>query len=343
MGTRRLYNLIDNNPMFSFHPIDYVCDPGIISSNEKLVSVTQAFAVDLTGQICADQFEGEFYSGVSSQPDFIRGAAYSAGGKPIICLSSTTEDGKKSRIRPFLLEGEGATIPRSDVHYVITEYGIAYLFGKTIRERALSLIEIAHPSFRTWLLDEAKRLYYVRPDQELKSKIAYPAEEEQEIVLKNGEKILIRPSKATDIRGLQNIFYNLTPQDVYTRFFTRLRSLPVSMAEHLCNVDYANEMAFVAVAGEREKNFLIGSSCYCVDFSTKLAEIGYMILPEWQGLGLGKALQQRLTEYAKLKGLLGFKADILSENIKMRRLAQSCSNNVSIKESHGECEVTIMF
>ena len=343
MGTRRLYDLINNNPMFSFHPIDYVCDPIVISSNDKMVSVTQAFAIDLTGQICADQFEGEFYSGVSSQPDFIRGAAYSPGGKPIICLSSITEDGKKSRIRPLLLEGEGVTISRSDVHYVITEYGIAYLFGKTIRERALSLIEIAHPSFRSWLLDEAKRLGYIRPDQELKSKVAYPAEEEREVVLKNGEKILIRPSKATDVQGLQNIFYNLTPKDVYTRFFARLKSFSISMAEHLCDVDYENEMAFVAVAGEREKNFLVGSSCYYVDFSTKLADMAYMILPEWQGLGLGKALQQRTTEYAKAKGLRGFKANILSENIKMRKLAQSCSNNVSMNESHGECEITIMF
>lgn len=343
MGTRRLYNLINNNPMFSFHPIDYVCDPLVISGNEKLVSVTQAFAVDLTGQICADQFGGEFYSGVSSQPDFIRGAAYSPGGKPIICLSSTTEDGKESRIRPLLLEGEGATISRSDVHYVITEYGIAYLFGKTIRERALSLIEIAHPSFRSWLLDEAKRLGYVRQDQALKSKVAYPADEEREVVLKNGEKILIRPSKATDVQGLQNIFYNLTPNDIYTRFFTRLKSFSVSMAEHLCNVNFESEMAFVAVSGEREKNFLVGSSCYYVDFSTKLADIAYMILPEWQGIGLGKVLQQRITEYAKSKGLRGFKADILSENIKMRRLAQSCSDKVSINESHGECEITIMF
>ncbi len=343
MGTRRLYNLIDGNPMFSFHSIDYVCDPAVISSNKKLVSVTQAFAVDLTGQICADQFEGEFYSGVSTQPDFLRGAAHSPGGKPIICLSSTTEDGEKSRIRPLLLEGEGVTIPRSDVHFVVTEYGIAYLFGKSIRERALSLIEIAHPAFRSWLLDEAKRLGYVRPNQVLKSKAAYPAEEEREVVLKNGKKVLIRPSKASDVHGLQNIFYNLTPKDIYTRFFTCLRSLPISKAEHLCNVDYENEMAFVAVAGKREKDFLIGSSCYHVDPSTNLADVAYMILPEWQGVGLGSALQQRITEYAKLKGLRGFKADILAENVKMLRLAKGCSTSVSMKQSSGECEVTMLF
>lgn len=343
MGTHCLYNLIDGNPMFSFHPIDYVCKASVISSNKKLVSVTQAFAVDLTGQICADQFEGEFYSGVSTQPEFLQGAAHSPGGKPIICLSSTTENGKESRIRPLLLEGEGVTIPRSDVHYVITEYGIAYLFGKSIRERALSLIEIAHPSFRSWLLDEARRLGYARPDQALKSKVAYPAEEERKMVLKNGEKVLIRPSKASDVQGLQNIFYNLTPNDIYTRFFTCLKSLSVSKAEHLCNVDYENEMAFMAVAGEREKDFIVGSSCYYVDPSTNLADVAYMILPEWQGVGLGTALQQRMIEYAKSKKLRGFKADILAENVKMLRLAQGGLPNVSISKSDSDYEVIMLF
>lgn len=120
-GTRRLYQLIDRNPMFSFHPIEYVSDIHLISQQKRMVSVTQAFAVDLTGQICADQFQGEFYSGVSTQPEFIRGTAFAPGGKPIICLPSTTDDGKTSRIRPLLLAGEGVTVARSDVHYVITD------------------------------------------------------------------------------------------------------------------------------------------------------------------------------------------------------------------------------
>ena len=181
LGTRKLYDLIDKNPLFSFQPIDYVCDFARIAAHKRFVSVTQAFAVDLTGQVCADQFEGEFYSGVSTQHEFLRGAAASEGGKPIICLTSMTDDGERSRIRPLLLEGEGVTIARSDVHYVVTEYGSAYLFGKSIRERALALIEIAHPSFRPWLLEQAKKLGYVRNDQSLKSKVCYPVEEEREV------------------------------------------------------------------------------------------------------------------------------------------------------------------
>ena len=291
MGTKQLYDLIDGNPLFDFFPMDYVCDPAVISKNHQMVSVTQAFAIDLMGQVCADQYEGEFYSGVSTQPDFLKGAANSKGGKAIICLASTTDDGKRSRIRSLLKEGEGVTIPRSDVHYVITEYGIAYLFGKTIRERALELIEIAHPDFRNDLMEEAKRLGYVRSDQVLRSKTAYPAEEEREVRLKNGVAVLIRPAKATDVEGLQDIFYHLSERDVCTRFFTRLASFPVDRAEYLCNVDYEDAMAFMAVAGDREKDKVVSSSCYVVDPATNMAEVAYMNRPEWQGLGLGKALQ----------------------------------------------------
>jgi RimJ/RimL family protein N-acetyltransferase len=348
LGTRRLYDLIDNNPLFSFYPIEYVCNPSVISSNNKMVSVTQAFAVDLMGQVCSDQFEGELYSGVSTQPDFLRGAVNSPEGKPIICLASTTEDGKESRIRPLLHEGEGVSIPRSEVHYVVTECGTAYLFGKTISEKALALIEIAHPSFRLWLMEEAKRLGYLRLDQELKCKedgtieCWYPQEEEREFVLKNNIKIVVRPSKASDVRGFQDLFYKLPPEDVYTRFFSSLKSLPVSEAEHLCNVDYKQEMAFVVTIGDREKEKIIGSSFYVVNPSTNMADVGYMILHEWQGMGLGTILQERMVEYAKSKGLKGFTANILAENTAMLKLARKCGK-VTTKQSQGVYEVEMLF
>ncbi|MDS4022965.1 MAG: GNAT family N-acetyltransferase [Candidatus Competibacter sp.] len=343
LGTRRLYDLIDRNPLFAFHPIDYVCNPTVLAGNHQLVSVTQAFAVDLTGQVCADQFQGEFYSGVSTQPDFLRGAANSPGGKPIICLASTTDDGQESRIRPLLRMGEGVTVARSDVHYVITEYGCAYLFGKSIRERALALIEIAHPEFRPWLLEEAKRLGYLRPDQTLRSRVAYPVREERETQLKNGVNILIRPSKASDINGLQDFFHRLSTDDIYTRFFQDLKFLPTSVAEHLCNVDYETEMACVAVTGQRENEMIIGSACYFVNPTSNLAEAAYMIHPGWQGLGLGGILQQWLIEYARVRGLRGFTLEILTTNSKMIRLAKSAATKVSIERSGDTYEVVMIF
>lgn len=342
MGTKVLYDLINKNAQFSFHPIDYICRPEIISEIDRLVSVTQVFSIDLMGQACADQYGGEFYGGISAQPEFIRAAAISSGGKSIICLSSTTDDGKESRIRPLLREGEGVTIPRSEIHYVITEYGIAYLYCKSIQEKALALIEIAHPDFRSWLIEEGIRLGYLKTGQTLRSKTAYPENEEREFCLKNGRKVLVRPAKASDATGLQDIFYNMEPKDIYTRFFMHLASFTDKMAQHLCNVDYENEMAFTAVVGERENEKVIGSSCYFIDYTDNLAEVGYMIRPEWQRCGLGSALQGRMAEYAQSKGVRGFKANILAENIKMQQLIKK-GGKVSFSRFGNEFEVISLF
>ena len=232
LGTRRLYDFIDDNPQFLFLPIEQVCDPEEVAANPRMVSITQAFAVDLTGQVCVDQFQGQFYGGVSTQAAFIRGAARSPGGKPIICLASTTDDGA-SRIKPLLEAGDGVGIARSDVHYVITEYGIAYLFGKSIRERAVALIEIAHPRWREQLLERAKQLGYAPSEQYLASHAAYPVHEERAVELKNGAKVLIRPARAADAGALQALFHRLSPDDVYTRFFVSSLAVVRGAAEPL--------------------------------------------------------------------------------------------------------------
>jgi len=231
----------------------------------------------------------------------------------------------------------------SDVHFVDTEYGSTYLFGKSVRERALSLIEIAHPSFRPRLLEEAKALGYVSAERSLRSEVAYPIEEERELTLRNGMTVLIRPSKASDVEGLQELFYSLTEQDNYSRFFTRLKSLPVSRAQHLCNVNYESEMAFLAVIGEQERERVIGNACYFVDPSENLAEVAYMIHPEWQGTGLGTALQERMAEYGRSKGLRGFTAEILAQNQKMLSLIKKSGCKLSFEMCSEVCEVTALF
>ncbi len=156
LGTRKLYDFIDNNPIFEFHPSSYTNDPFIISRNDKQVAINSALEVDLTGQVCADSIGYNFYSGIGGQVDFIRGAARSKGGKPIIALPSTAKNDSLSRIVPHLKEGAGVVTSRGDVHYVVTEYGVAYLHGKTIQERCRALIKIAHPKFRDELVKFAR-------------------------------------------------------------------------------------------------------------------------------------------------------------------------------------------
>ncbi len=161
LGQRPLYDFLDNNPVVEFHPSHYVNDPFIISQNRKMVAINSALSVDLTGQVCADSLGPRFYSGFGGQVDFIRGSARSEGGKPIIALPSTAKNGEVSRIVPFLAVGSGVTTTRADVHYIVTEYGIASLFGKTIRERVTQLIQIAHPKFRDELRAVARKNRYI--------------------------------------------------------------------------------------------------------------------------------------------------------------------------------------
>ena len=343
MGTRRLYDFVHFNPMFEFRPIEYVCDPFIIARNNRFVSITQAFAVDLTGQVCTDQLAGRFYGGVSTQPDFLRGAARSPGGKPIICLRSTSEDGEESFIRPHLLSLEGVGVSRADIHYVVTEYGLAYLFGKSIRERAVSLIEIAAPKFRPWLLEEAKRLGYLPASMTLKSQKAYLIKEEREVTLKNGKTVRLRPSRASDMDAVLELFHALSQEDVYTRFFRLMKTLTFPETSQLCNVNFDTDVAFIAVAGERENEKIVGSGCYFLDPSTNIAEVAYMVSAEWQGSGLGKALQNRLKEHAIANGVRGFLAVILGSNTKMIALAQQGGDDIKIARSQGICEITTFF
>ncbi len=161
MGSRRLYTFVHNNPLIEMHPNEYTNDPFIIAANERMVAINSALMVDLTGQVCADSLGTSIFSGVGGQADFIRGSARSKGGKPIIALPSTARDGKVSRIVPMLEPGSGVVTTRADVHYVVTEHGVAYLHGKTLRQRAEALIAVAHPDFRGDLYDSAIKHRYL--------------------------------------------------------------------------------------------------------------------------------------------------------------------------------------
>jgi acyl-CoA hydrolase/GNAT superfamily N-acetyltransferase len=343
LGSRRLYDLIDRNPLFDFQPMDSVCNPITIATQHKMVSIAQAFAVDLTGQVCVDQFGGKFYSGMGAQGEFLRGASRSAGGKPIICLTSTSADGQTSRIRAGLASGEAATIARSDVHYVVTEHGIAYLFGKSIRERATALIELAHPQFRQDLFAQAQAMGYIPANQTLQNMHAYPVEEELTVTLKDGREVMLRPALSSDAHGIRDLFHQLSEADVYTRFFHHVRSLSDAEVQRLCNVNYETEVAFVATAGSREEAHIVGQACYFINPSTNLADTAFMVHPDWQNNGLGTALQSCIARHAAKRGVRGFVSDILHGNTRMLRLAHNTTDSVQVKKNSDSIQVTQLF
>jgi acyl-CoA hydrolase/RimJ/RimL family protein N-acetyltransferase len=343
MGTRRLYDLLDRNPRFELHPIEHVCDPAVIAARPRMVSVTQAFRIDLTGQTCTEWLDGEPYGGVSTGPDFHRGALASAGGKAIVCLASRTPAGRPA-ICPELEPGEAVGIARADVHWVITEYGSAYLFGRSLAERAVALMEIAHPDDRDGLLAAAVQGRLVSRRQQLRSRSAYPVGEEREVRLRDGREVRVRPTRTGDSGAMQELFHRLSEDDVRTRFFQHLKSLTDTAAQHLCSVDYDGEMAFAAVTGPPEHERIVGTSSYYLDPATGLADVGYMVDPEWQGTGLGGALHARMVEYARERGVRGFRADVIATNGAMLRVFQRGGHPLTIGAiDEGAREVTIDF
>src|SRR3954466_11207990 len=172
LGTKHLFQFVDNNPIFEFHPTAYTNDPGLIARNDKMVAINSALQVDLTGQVCSDSIGNQFYSGIGGQVDFLRGASRSKGGKPIIAISSTAKGGSISRIVPMLSPGAGVVTSRGLVRYVVTEHGVAYLHGKSIRERAKALIEIAHPDFRERLYNYCEETRWLHPSLAAKTALA---------------------------------------------------------------------------------------------------------------------------------------------------------------------------
>jgi acyl-CoA hydrolase/RimJ/RimL family protein N-acetyltransferase len=342
MGTRRLYDLVDDDPRFTFHPIDSICDPAVIRSHERMVSVTQALTVDLTGQVSTESLDGVLYGGVSTGPAFHRGALASPAGLAIVCLASRTPAGR-SAIRLELGHEEAVTIPRADVHWVITEYGSAYLLGRSLSERAVALIDIAHPDFRDELLEAAKASGLVGRRQELRSRTAYPVDQVRETRLRDGRDLVIRPTRTSDTQAMQELFYRLSEEDVQTRFFQQLTSLTDSAAQHLCSVDYEEEMAFAAVMGPPERERIVAASSYFLNPASGLAEVAYMVDPEWQGSGLGTILHGMLVDYAREHGARGLRADVLVGNSPMLRIFQRGDHSLTSTTDAGVTELTMLF
>lgn len=339
VGTRRLFDRLSGSAV-DFQPLEQLAHPSTIGQLDRLVSVTQAFTVDLTGQVCADTDDGDLYGGVASQSIMHWAAAHSPGGRAVVCLATRFDDGT-SRIRPVLEPGEAVTIPRADVHYVVTEYGTAYLFGRSLRERAVALIELAHPSAREELLTQAVERGLVPQGQQLRSRGAYPREEERTVELRDGRKVLVRPARTGDAALLQDLFYRMPPEDVYTRFFRHLTSLPLSTAEHMTSVSFEDEVTLLAVEGDWGSERVVGTVSYFRDPTSGRADVAFMVDPDWKGDGLGTALRDVVVDVARRHGVVALTADVLAENTAMLRLFRTSGLDVEAHTSRGVTEIVL--
>ena len=343
IGSKNLYEFLDDNPAIEFYPSDYVNDPGIISRNNKMVSMNVPMAMDLTGQVAADALSYNHFSGITGMLDFIRGTSGSEGGKSILMLISTSVDGKKSRIVP-MLNDTAIVVPRGDVQYVVTEYGAVNLFGKSLQERAMAMISIAHPDFREELFFEARKMGLLGSERTLSESVQgiYPIklEETREI---DGELITIRPAKPVDERRIQEHFYTQDKDDIYSRFFQARTRFVRHDVESMFQIDYVKNLTLLVVVGEFGFGKVVAVGEYLLDPAKNIAEIAFSVSKEWQGKGLGKILMKKLSEAARENGISGLMAYTLPRNQGMIKLFKSLPYKTKTVYDGEVVELTFMF
>lgn len=319
LGTKKLFEFINNNPYIEFYPTDYICNPRYIAMNKNMVSINQALQIDLTGQVNTSTKGYKFHTGIGDTVDFMRGAALSKGGKPIIVLPSTRKNGTESTIVSHLDEGAGIILSRADIHYVVTEWGVAYLHGRTIRERVLELICIAHPDFRQSLLEQAKKLNYIYSDQLLPCDedgniCIYPKHYETYFLTRNDERVIVRPVRTTDEPLLKELYYSLDERDRYLRFFEIKKEFTHSKTQHEVNIDYENIFSIGAFVGDITNQEMVGNASYYYNPRNNMAEYSFLVREDYRGKGVGSFLYHQLIIIAKEKGIKGFYGTIHIQN-----------------------------
>jgi RimJ/RimL family protein N-acetyltransferase len=328
-----------------------VNDPFVIASHDRMVAINSALQVDLTGQVCADSIGSRFFSGIGGQVDFMRGARRSRGGRPIIAMRSTAMGGSVSRIVPVLSEGAGVVTTRGDVHYVVTEYGVASLHGRTVRERVLALLSIAHPDFRGELFAAAKERRFVSPNQlELPPHgLPYPSDCVSTACLRDGRPVLYRPLRPDDERALRDFFYSHSDETVYLRYGTPLKRLSPAQVQRFVTLDYDGRMAIgaflVEEKGERagDEGIMIGVGRYDLDRATDLAECAFTVHDDFQNLGIGSTLLKMLMQVARSRHIEGFTAQVLTQNVRMMHVFRKHSMPLTTTISDGVYRVCFRF
>jgi len=344
MGSEKLYRYVDDNPQFYFRSSDFVNDPTVIARNDNLVSISSALEVDLTGQVCTDSMGYLFYSGIGDQVDFLRGSAMSKGGFSIIALPSTAQGGKVSRIVPHLSEGAGVATTRGDVNFVVTEYGIAELKGKSIYQRVMELAQIAHPKFREELIDVAKKRHYIFGDQlpPAQDDLIFLESYKSRVTLRNGKTIEFRPLLPSDEFEYRNFFYSLKEETIYLRFFYKMRLFSHEHAQQQwASVDYRKNMSLIGLTQKGGHQEIVAIGSYA-DEGTGRAEVAFVVREDFQGMGVTSHMLPQLEKIARENGFKGFTATILKENKAMLRVFKKRYPNAKVDLSGGIDTTVIM-
>lgn len=345
MGSRLAYDYIDNNIQFYFGSADWVNTPGIIGKNDNFISISSALEVDLTGQVCSDSVGRQFFSGTGDQANFIRGATLSKGGLSIIALPSTARGGQVSRIVANLSAGAGVATLRADVNFVVTEFGIAQLKGKSISQRVIELGQIAHPDYRESLIEAAKKNHYIFPDQlpPLAEDLIFIEEYKSRLNLKNGKAMSVRPLLPSDEIAYRNFFYSLQAETIFLRFFHSVKIFSRKMAqEHWASMDYRKNISLIGIVQNRGNKEIVAIGTYA-SLDDKWAEIAFVVREDFHNLGIAGYIFKELQKVASANGLEGFFATTLPENKSMLHLFQKFFPDAKIVAKDDELEIWMKF
>lgn len=315
IGSKNLYDFVNQNPHVEFYPSEYVNSPTNIARNDKMVALNSAIEVDLTGQVVSDSIGYQFYSGIGGQVDFSRGASMSKGGKPIIALPATAKNGTVSRIVPHIAEGSGVVTSRGHVHYVVTEYGVASLRGKSIRERALELIRVAHPKFRPELLAEVRKHYWV-PNYQVMTPMEVPELGNVGLKILNiaGETFDLRPLNPADERRLQEFFYSHTKETLLLRYNHHPKQLSREKSCSLVSVDQSKDLALCLVKQHGSVLEIQAVGRYYFVEANNSCEVAFVTRERHQGKGMATILLQEMINIARIRGIASMTAYVRAEN-----------------------------
>jgi acyl-CoA hydrolase/GNAT superfamily N-acetyltransferase len=338
LGSRKLYGFVDGNEDIELHPSEWVNDPARISRNDRMVSVNSARQIDLTGQVVRDTSGHRFHGGIGALQDFIRGAGRSRGGRPIVALRSTSDETGESQIVAGLESDSGVCTGRGDVHYVVTEFGVASLHGRSIRERVARLVEIAHPDHREALLAGAHERGWLPKFFTMPVTDAGVATDgvESSWVKFGKVRLLLRPLHPSDMRALQEFFYSHDDETVRLRYGYRRDRMTGESAYKLAAVDQRKDLALGLFEENRGREELRAIGRYYLDEDGKRAEVAFVVHEAMRGLGLGAYLMSELARVAERRKVKAFWASVMADNVAMARVFRAAGGNADAGEADDE-------
>ena len=321
-GTKKLYEYVDHNQLFGFFSVAKLADPYNIRRIRKLISIMNVEKIDITGGNIVFHSGDNLLSGYESKFNFAAGTALSGSGKVIFALRSVDQDGKSNIVINHDRDNDRVRSTLGAIRYVVTEFGVANLFGKSLRERALSIIDIAHPDHREKLLEDAKTHGYLFPDQiyTIKNAVNYPDELETRKTFKGGLEVKIRPIKPTDEDMMRRLFYKFSDEAKYLRYFTTVRTMPHKNMQKYVNIDYTKILAIVAVLQSGHNERIIAEARYAAYPDGKRYDMAFLVDEDFQGRGVATFMLNYLIKIAKERGVEMLTADVLPQNEKMLKV-----------------------